>query len=281
MGALALTPPYRPRTMARVATLPLSVSVVCFNAERTIARVLDSVAGLADEVVVLDSGSTDSTPELVRSRPGVMLIDQPWLGYVKQKQAALERCSRPWVLHLDADESLEPGLRDEVRKAIERDDAAVAGYELNRKVWYAGRFLDHAWQPEYRLRLVRRERARWTGYDPHDRMEILPPPGASRVERLHGDIRHECVPSIGEFLARQASHARTAAGALAERGRQGSVARMVFSPLGEFAKQVVVRGAWRDGWRGWVASSASSVAVAMKHAALIEATRSGAGEDRP
>jgi len=280
MRAIALTPSHRRPTMAPVTAPALSVSIVCFNAERTIARVLDSVAGLADEVVALDSGSTDATREILRSRPGVTLVDQPWLGYVKQKQAALDRCTRPWVLHLDADESLEPRLRDEVRTALERDDSAVAGYELNRKVWYAGRFLKHAWQPEYRLRLVRRERAAWAGYDPHDRMEILPG-SPSRVERLSGDIRHECVPSIAEFLARQASHARTAAAALAERGRSGSVARLVFSPVGEFAKQVVVRGAWRDGWRGWVASSASSVAVAMKHAALIEATRPNGSERRP
>ncbi len=263
----------------------LSVSVVCCNARRTIERVIASVSGLASEIIVLDSGSTDGTLELLEAHPGVTIIDQPWLGYVRQKQAALERCTRPWVLHLDADESLEPDLRRSIEQALARNDPRIAGYELNRKVWYAGRFLEHAWQPEWRLRLVRREHARWTGYDPHDRMELLPSPGPIRgstaTARLAGDIRHDCIPSIGEFLERQASHARTAAGALSAQGRTGSVARLAFSPVGEFIKQDAFRSAWRDGWRGWVAASASSVAVAMKHAALLEAAHLARQETAP
>lgn len=258
------------------AALPLSVSIVCFNAVRTIGRVIDSIEGLASEVVVLDSGSTDGTVELLRER-GVGVTHRAWLGYVAQKQAALDRCTRAWVLHLDADESLEPSLRASIDLALRRDDPDVAGYEVNRKVWYAGGFLNHAWQPEWRLRLVRRGRARWAGYDPHDRMETT---GAWRIERLEGDLRHDSIPSISEFLARQASHARTAAVALSARGRKGSVVRLIGSPVGEFAKQVVARGAWRDGWRGWVAASASACAVAMKHAALIEQSNAGAPESR-
>ena len=146
-----------------------------------------SIRGLAAEVVALDSGSTDGTIPLLRSH-GVTIVDQPWLGFVRQKRAALDRCSQPWALHLDSDESLEPRLRESIERALSHDDPAVVGYEVNRKVWYAGRFLEHAWQPEWRLRLVRRGAARWAGEDPHDSMEIIARGG--RVGRLAGDLRH-------------------------------------------------------------------------------------------
>lgn len=261
---------------ASTPTLPLSISIVCHNSEATIGRVLDSVRNLGAEIIALDSGSTDGTIELL-TRAGATVVHQPWLGYVRQKQAALDRCTQPWVLHLDSDESLEPDLRRSIEQAVRADDPTIAGYELNRKVWYAGRFLNYAWQPEFRLRLVRRGRIRWGGYDPHDAMELVPDPSAQsqRIARLPGDMRHECIASISDFLARQARHANTAATALHARGRRGSVARLVFSPLGEFAKQIIVRRAFLDGWRGWTAASASAAATLMKHAALIEASRAG------
>lgn len=259
--------------------LPLSISIVCMNNETTLPRVLDSVRGLASEIVALDSGSRDGTLALLASH-GVRPVHQPWLGFVKQKQAALDRCTQPWVLHLDSDESLQPELRSSIERALARDDPSLGGFMVNRKVWYAGAFLDHAWQPEWRLRLVRRGWVRWAGDDPHDFMELIAPPGSARgagtlrVEHLQGDLRHDSIDEgIVPFLRKQASHARAAAEALAARGRRGRTASLIFSPVGEFLKQVVVRGAWRDGWRGMVAASASSVAVAMKHAALIEYTR--------
>ena len=265
------------RGILKGVALALSITIVCFNNRRTLPRVLDSVEGLASEVIALDSGSSDGTIELLAKR-GVTLVHQPWLGFVAQKQAALDRCTQPWVLHLDSDESLEPELRRSVERALRVDDPSIAGYQLNRKVWYAGAFLEHAWQPEWRLRLVRRGRAAWGGDDPHDAMEILRARSASeptRVEFLEGDLRHDSIDEgIAAFLAKQAAHARTAAASQHRRGRRGSVGRLVFSPLGEFVKQALVRGAWRDGWRGWVAASASSAAAAMKHAALLELSRS-------
>lgn len=255
-----------PDDAAHAVALPLSISIVCCNNEATLPRVLASIRGLAEEVIALDSGSTDGTIPLLESE-GAAVVRQPWLGFVKQKQAALDRCTRPWVLHLDSDESLEPALRASIERALGRNDADVAGYEVNRKVWYAGAFLEHAWQPEWRLRLVRRDRARWTGDDPHDALTLT---AGGRMEHLAGDLRHDSIPSIAEFLEKQARHARVAAAAQRARGRRGSLASLVFSPLGEFGKQMISRAAWRDGRRGWIVAAASTVAVAMKHAALLE-----------
>src|SRR5215468_6088436 len=124
-----------PQTIA--GPLPLSVSIVCRNNDRTIGRTIDSVAGLATEIVAVDSGSTDGTiPLLERHRARIIRTD--WKGHVATKQMALEACTGDWVLSLDSDESLEPDLQASIREALDRNDQRAHGYEVNRKVWYRG-----------------------------------------------------------------------------------------------------------------------------------------------
>jgi glycosyltransferase involved in cell wall biosynthesis len=254
----------------------LAVTIVCCNNEATIGRTIESVRGLAAQVIAVDSGSTDSTIDILRAG-GAEVVHQDWLGFVGQKQFALERCDREWVLHLDSDESLEPELIASVREAVERDDPEVAAYEVNRKIFYAGRMLNYAWQPEWRLRLARRERAHWTGYDPHDTLAVMPGQ-EGRTDKLKGDMRHDAIPSIAEFLARQVRHSEVGAQSYLKMGRKGRVRDLVFSPVGAWVKQVVSRRAYKDGWRGYVAASATAAAALMKHAILLEKSRGNASE---
>ncbi len=248
-------------------TLPLSVAIICKDAKATITRTIKSVRGLAREVVVLDSGSSDGTIQLLH-RLGVNAHQQNWMGYIAQKNCALGMCRQEWVLCLDTDESLEPDLRVAVMAALNTPDPGVSGFEINRKVFYKHRYLEHAWQPEWRLRLVRRGHAEWAGDTVHESLTIKP--GAGRVQRLAGTMRHDSIDSISEFLARQCRYGRLSALALHGRGAKGSVARLILSPLGAWFKQIVLRSAWRDGWRGWLAAGASAVAALAKHAALLE-----------
>jgi glycosyltransferase involved in cell wall biosynthesis len=169
------------------SSLPLSVAIICKNSEATIRRTLVSVAGLAEEVVAVDSGSTDGTIAMLeRCEPPARIIRAEWKGYVATKQMALEACTREWVLCLDSDESLTAELRASIERVLGGHAAAGkeggdggeggegrAGYAVNRKVFYRGRPLNFAWQPEWRLRLVRRGGAVWTGLDPHDRLELV------------------------------------------------------------------------------------------------------------
>lgn len=254
---------------------PLSVAIVCCNNERTLGRVLDSVRGVAREIVAVDSGSSDGSIAMLE-RAGARVVRQAWLGFVKQKQFALERCVQPWTLHLDSDESLTPELRRSIERALTAAPAGLDGYEVNRVTWYAGRPLRRAWQPEWRLRLVRTDAARWAGLDPHDRMELTRPGGVSG--RLRGALRHDSISTIDAFLAKQAAHGRVAAESALAEGRSTSTARLVTSPAGAWLKQVVARGAWRDGWRGWVAAGAAASASFMKHAAMLERQRAGDAE---
>jgi len=251
---------------------PLVVTVTCFNNEATIARTLDSVRPLTDSIICVDSGSTDATVSLCEQR-GASVIHQPFLGYVKQKQFALdlaEELGPQWVLHLDSDESLEPALQSSIRRAISDQDPAVGGYEINRKVYYAGKLLGYAWQPEWRLRLVRAGAARWCGYDPHDKLELTQ--AALRTQQLKGDCRHDSIPSMSAFLTRQVSHARIAAESYRAMGRTGKPSKILTSPIGAFAKQMIRCRAYKDGWRGWAAAGATAAGAMMKHIMLLEAT---------
>ena len=159
-------------------TLDLCLAVIACDNERTIERTLRSVDGLARRKIVVDSGSKDGTIDVCRAC-NAEVIAHAWEGHVKQKQFALEQCDTQWVLSLDSDESLDETAVRAVRDAVTADDPSVAGYEINRRVWYRDRPLRHAWQPEWRTRLVRRDRARWTGFDPHDRLDV-----EGRVRRI-------------------------------------------------------------------------------------------------
>lgn len=253
--------------------LPLSVAIVCRNSESTIGRTLASVAGLAGEIVALDSGSTDGTIALLE-RAGARVERVAWRGFVATKQAALDACSRPWVLALDSDESVEDDLAASIRDAVRRDAPGVDGFTLNRKVYYRGRPLHFAFQPERRLRLVRRGRARWTGLDPHDKLEMT---GGGLVAPLAGTLRHDSIPTFADFLSKNVAHARTMAASLHAAGMRGGVARLLISPPGAFLKQLVLKQAWRDGWPGWLAAGSAALTTLAKHVALIELTRSGEG----
>lgn len=263
-----------------MTALPLSIAIVCKNSKATIGPVLESVRGLAAEIVALDSGSTDGTLELLASA-GARVVHTQWKGHIATKQEALEASLQPWILSIDSDEPVMPDLAESIRAAILRDDPSIAGYRVNRKVWYMGRPLDHAWQPEWRLRLVRKGRAAWGGINPHDKLDVLP--GAGSVEDLSGTLRHDSFVDMADYLTKQVALSRISARSLLAQGKRGSSVRLLVSPPGAFFKQIIVRGAWRDGWRGWCAAGATAVATAMKHLILLELSRAehaATGQDR-
>jgi hypothetical protein len=267
----------------------LSVAIVCKNNEKTLPRVLESVRvvremlavrGFESEVVAYDSGSTDGTIGLLEAA-GARVIRGPWLGHIASKQVVLEACAGEWRLHLDSDESLEAACAGSLA-AFVCSPGGARGARVNRKVWYLGAWLEHVWQPEWRLRVVRGVDvaagvARWGGINPHDKMELVGEAAAGavvgHVVDLAGDVRHESFVDIADHLGKQVSLARISAESLHAAGRRGSRGRLLVSPPGAFLKQLVLRGGWRDGWRGWTAAASAGVAAAMKHAILIELSR--------
>lgn len=258
-----MTPPEPPAN--------LSVAIVCKDSGATIGRTLESVRNLAAEIVAVDSGSTDRTIPLLEAA-GARVVRSEWLGHVRTKQKALELCTGAWVLCLDSDESLEPDLAASVRGALARPGAGVDGYEVNRRTYYRARPLRHAWQPEWRLRLVRRGAAAWGGLDPHDQLRLA---SGGRAARLAGVLRHDSFPTFAEHMRKQWLHATTMARSLHGAGVRGSYARLLLSPTGAMVKQLVLKRGVLDGYPGWLAAASTAVAALIKHATLIELDQSG------
>ena len=197
---------------------PLSIAIACKNNGKTLPAVLAAVRPLVEatggEVVAVDSGSTDDTLDLLHAA-GARVVRSEWLGHVRTKQKALDEARGPWVLCLDSDEPPTAALQTSILEALGRDDPGVAGYRVNRKIWYRGRPLQHAWQPEWRLRLVRKDRCFWTGEDPHDRLEAR---GGGNVLDLAGDLRHDSFETFADHLAKQVALSRIAARKVAAGG---------------------------------------------------------------
>ncbi len=245
----------------------LSVSIVCKDSAATIGRTLDSIKGLAAEIVAVDSGSTDGTIAMLEAA-GARVIRSEWMGHVKTKQFALEQCTREWVLCIDSDESVEPELAASIRVGISNAGTpAPAGFECNRRTYYKGRPLRYVWQPEWRTRLVRRGQAKWGGFDPHDQLRIVPD---KKPGRLSGILRHDSFPTFAEHMRKQWLHATTMARSLHSAGVRGSYLRLLTSPTGAMFKQLVLKRGVLDGYPGWLAAASTAVAAMIKHAALIE-----------
>ncbi|MEM9373506.1 MAG: glycosyltransferase family 2 protein [Planctomycetota bacterium] len=258
----------------------LSVAIVCRNNADTIGRVLKSCRGVASQLVVVDSGSTDGTLGLLdacRDWCEVVLLETAWRGHIATKQLALEACTRRHALALDSDEPMTPELARSVAEACARDLPAA---RVNRVVEYRGRLLTRCWQPEWRLRLVRTDlvrdaRAAWGGLDPHDKLEVADVP----VEDLSGTLIHESFPSFERHLANQLKLQAVAARSNRAAGKAGSRVRLATSPPGAFFKQLVLKGSWRDGRAGWLAAGTAAAGALMKHMILLELDDAGAGSD--
>jgi glycosyltransferase involved in cell wall biosynthesis len=252
----------------------LSVCIITLNEQDHLPRCLDSVAGLATQVVVVDSMSTDGTQQLAREA-GAEVYERPFEGHVKQKQYALEHARGEWVLCLDADEWLDERLRAEIAGIVQGEGtsavAAPVGYELNRRNQYLGAWIDHCgWSPEWRLRLVRRGRARWTGVDPHDRLDA---DGA--LGRLGGRLLHEPYRDLADHVAKVNRYTDTMARLRHEAGERPGLATLLLRPPARFLRMYVLRAGFLDGWRGLVVSVMGGVYVFLKYAKLRALGRRG------
>jgi len=247
------------------AALPLSVAVVTLNEAANLPRLLASVRGLAAEIVIIDSGSTDRTAEIAREHAAVFETAQ-WTGFAAQKNRAMERSSQPWVLCLDADEEISPELAASLRDFLAGGGpAATAGGWLNRRTWYLGQWIWHAWYPEWRLRLLKRGAGKWGGVEPHAGLEA---DGAT--VRLRGDLLHYPFRDLQDHLQRTIRYARTAADSYAARGREFRWHRLLLSPWVAFFKHLVLKQGFRDGWRGWLISAIRMFDCFAKYAFLLE-----------
>jgi glycosyltransferase involved in cell wall biosynthesis len=242
----------------------ISAAIITLDEEQNLGRCLASLRGVADEVVVLDSGSKDGTERVAREG-GAVFLHQPWLGYGPQKNLAAERTSHDWILSLDADEALSDALRASIARLKAAGPGADA-YEVNRLNWYCGRFLRHSgWYPDRKVRLWRRGAARWADASIHELAEVAP---GARLGRLDGDLLHYTIHDRAQHLRTIEKFTTLSAEALLRDGKGGDAWKRFVSPAASFLRGYVLKRGFLDGKAGWDVCRLSAYASWLKYEKL-------------
>ncbi|MBI5774659.1 MAG: glycosyltransferase family 2 protein [Verrucomicrobia bacterium] len=257
--------------------MKFSFCLITLNEEANLPRCLKSCADLADETLVLDSGSTDATEKIARDF-GARFERQDWLGYVGQKNRVLSLAAHEWVFSLDADEELSPELREEIRRLKQTDPPpAVSGYSMPRCVLYEGRWIRHGdWYPDRLTRIFRRARAQFAGGKVHERLEI-----SGEVVPLRADLHHHSFRDAADHWARCQKYARLWAETQFEAGRSaGPLAPFTHAAFRWLRGYLIKRG-FLDGAQGWRIAQFSAREVFLKYQLLREMSRARAGRVPP
>jgi glycosyltransferase involved in cell wall biosynthesis len=252
----------------------ISAVIITFNEEKNIGRCLDSVKDVADEIVVVDSFSTDKTEQLCKSC-GVQFIQHAFQGHIEQKIYAMSEASHDYVLSLDADEALSEELKASIRNVKEK--CSHDGYSFNRLTNYCGKWIKHCgWYPDKKVRLWNRRKGRWGGVNPHDKVIM---DENSSVKHLSGDLLHYSYYTIRENIAQINSFSDIAAGASYEMGENANVILDVFlNPIFTFLKKYFLQLGLLDGYYGLVVSVNSAYFRFLKYAKLREMNKKGIQE---
>ena len=244
----------------------LSVTLITRDEERNLPRALASVAGIADEIVLVDSGSTDSTLAIAREA-GAGVFERDWTDYGDQKNFAAGQASHDWILSLDADEELSPELRDSLRRWKETAPTAAA-YSMPRRAYYLGGWVNHSgWYPDRKVRLYRRDRARFAG-ELHEGVRVEGPAGT-----LDGDLLHYPFRTQAEYKDRVERYATLAARQLFDRGRRHWLLPLLVATPWTFLHTYLLRHGFRDGRRGWQIARMTAYNVFLKYRKLGELAR--------
>lgn len=249
--------------------MELSVVIITFNEERNIARCLASVKAVADDIVVVDSFSTDATGAIAREH-GARVVEHAFEGHIEQKNWAITQAKHPWVLSLDADEALNEELVRSIQE-VKRGTPSADGYAMARLTNYCGTWIKHGgWYPDIKLRLWDSRKGRWGGTNPHDRYEL--DTGASTA-RLKGDILHYSYHSIADHLRQVNYFTDISSKALLAQGKQARPVKLLLSPIAKFVGDYLIRGGFLDGFHGFVIARISAHATFLKYAKLKQLWR--------
>ncbi|MCC6839616.1 MAG: glycosyltransferase family 2 protein [Flavobacteriales bacterium] len=248
--------------------MELSAVIITFNEERNIARCLASLKDVADDIVVVDSYSTDATERIAREH-GARFVQHKFEGHIEQKNWAITQARYPWVLSLDADEALDPVLQAEVLRV--KHGAQADGYTMNRLTNYCGRWIRHGgWYPDTKLRLWDSRKGKWGGTNPHDRFELDP---GARIAHLKGHLLHYSFYTVAEHGRQVEKFAAIAAKAAHAKGKRPGPLQAVFSPVWRFVHGYLIRGGFLDGGAGFTIARLSARAKRLKYTELARLNR--------
>jgi len=243
----------------------ISACITVGNEERNVQRCLESVKW-ADEIVVVDSFSTDNTVEICRRYTDLVYAHR-WLGYIGQKNLIKDLASGAWILFVDADEEVSPSLRDEILEQFESGASVkYTGYEFPRMVWFLGRWIRHGdWYPDIKLRLFRKDCGQCGGKEPHDRMIVK-----GQLRRLKNPVYHYTYESIDDQLSTLNRFSSISAKTQFEEERSLKWTDLTFRPIWRFFRGYFLKAGFLDGLPGFIIAVTAGYGVFAKYAKLWE-----------
>lgn len=242
----------------------LSIMIICQNEESHIEDCLKSIK-FADEIVIVDSGSTDTTLDICAKYTD-LIYHQEWLGMNKQKAFTLSKTNGDWVLNIDADERVTPELEQEIKGIVADQNNPVDGYYIPRKAYYLGKWLDYGgWTPDYKLRLFKKGRGNWQGIDPHDQVVV-----DGKTVKLKNPILHYSFCDLSDHLFRINQYTSTAAEELNKKNKKAGFSTITLHWFFAFIKSFFLKKGYKEGTRGLIQAILISTGVALKYAKLWE-----------
>lgn len=244
----------------------LTVTVITFNEEKNIDRCLESVKEVADEIVVVDSLSTDKTKDICLSH-GVKFIEQPFLGHIQQKNFAVTKAANMYILSLDADELLSNELKKSILEEKQKNFPSVA-YSMNRLNNYCGQWIHHGdYYPDRKIRLWRKDKGQWGGENPHDKVTV---DQDVVVKHLEGDLLHYNFSSVEQHHKQMDFFSTIAAKAMYTKGKKKNYAKLFLNPAWAFLRGYVFKSGWRDGAAGFRIAKMNAWYTWSKYRKLID-----------
>lgn len=255
--------------------MKISATVITFNEEANIAAALESLKW-ADEIIVVDSESTDRTVEIARRFTDRVFV-RPWPGYSAQKSFAAEQASNDWVFNLDADERVSDRLALEIEQLKVKTDISASGFEIPRLTYYLGRWIKHSgWYPDYKLRLYKRNAGGWRGEYVHESVQV-----SGRIDRLAGEILHYTVRNSSDHHLRIDRYTTLAARERFARGKRASALSILLSPVAAFLRSYILKRGFLDGTQGLAISAFAAHYVFLKNLKLWEMERESEIDAKP
>jgi glycosyltransferase involved in cell wall biosynthesis len=249
--------------------IKLSSVIITLNEEKNIGRCLESLSGIADEIIVVDSGSTDKTEEICK-KYRVRFVQHSFAGHIEQKNFAITQCSNDYILSLDADEALSAELKKSI--SIVKENWTKDGYSFNRLTNYCGRWIHHCgWYPDAKLRLFIKGKGKWSGVNPHDRFVLSDPKNHGRIE---GDLLHYSYYTVEDHLKQVNKFSEIESQSAFKNGRRSNIILILVKPAFKFFRDYILRLGILDGYYGLVICRISMFAMFIKYVKLYELQKS-------
>lgn len=245
--------------------MEISCVIITYNEERNIERCINSVKKVVDDILVVDSYSSDRTKEICLSM-GVRFIEHDFEGHIEQKNFALSQAQYPYVLSLDADEALSEKLKESILDV--RNNWTSDGYYFNRLTNYCGKWIRHCgWYPDKKLRLWDSRQGRWTGINPHDRYEMRE---GSKKRFIKGDLLHYSFFTISQHIDQVNKFTEIGANEAVALGRKSNVFKILINPFWKFIRDYFFKLGFLDGYYGFVICLISAHATFIKYVKMKE-----------